>query len=1062
MKLFNTRFCLDILSIFGLYFFFVKLSDLFADTFANQEMIWFPSGFALAYMLIRGASSAVLIVCSAFVTHIVSGADIMPSIFRALGNTLEPLLGLALLRRINFDPRLVDIKSYYLLLIFGAGVASICAASLTILIWIVLNGLTLEEYGAWASSTWLSHTLGTMLLTPLILIFYYQRHGFTLKQRKLEFVLFLLSTLILERLSAFSLTQHWQTTQFESFWMFLLMIFTALRLGRHGVSIGLLIIVLSCGLRVESHHPIDLSYLDFWLHHMALVICSMTLAIALYEQRFTEKKFDSEAIKYKTLVNMLPDMVWLKDPQLNYLACNQAFELFLQNSCDNIIGKNDHALFERWLADHYRESDQRTLTMREPLFLQERVQHGEQGDERHLEVVKTPIFGTDGKLISLLGVARDVTDFVNTSNELKASEARAHAIIEATPVPMALSGDRGRILYVNPAFKRTFGYDLSDVQTLDDWWIRTIPDEVKRQETIGKWHALFSQADLGRSDAIDREISIQDNSSAMHQVLLTVSRVNRNDCLMVLFDITEHKRLRKNNSRFYRSIAASINEIYIFDAESLRFSFVNAGALANLGYSMTELKKITPLDIKPAYSLTDFNRLVEPLKRHEKPGQLFETVHQRKDGSLYDVEVHLQLFEPIDEPPYFLAIVLDITEMKQLEAKMSTLVDAVNAIIWSIDADLRIDYVSQQALQILGFDTTAIIGKPIISVLESDRFHEAERPVLLKAFQELLEKHVPIKNLEHRIKDANDQWKWMAVSMTPILDANHALQKIVGVVHDLSLQKRAEEQLRSLNSELDRRVRQEVFANRKKDLLLQQQNRMAALGEMIGNIAHQWRQPLNALAIILMDLEDAFAHGEATTESIRHSIDRSNELLSKMSSTIDDFRNFFKNDKTLEKTEISQVVTETLGLLEATLTLSHIQLHVTEKIPGITGYIHAGELSQAILCLINNAKDQIVKKQMVQGLIYVEIDTDDNWCIIRVEDNGGGIAEHDWPKLFDPYFTTKPQGSGLGLYITKLTVEQSMHGRVLVENTDLGARFSLFLPKHPNMELFRWTEPNNP
>lgn len=1044
----NPKTAIFSVTAFCSYLILAQLSLRIGGSFGDHSVIWLPSGFYLAFILLRGVRFVPLLSVAAFLVELEQGNGIASSLLNASSEQLQVLLTVALLRRTAFDARLGNIKSYYLLLASSVTASFLCGALVASLHWLVEARIAEGEYGAVVTGGVMGEVLGIMLITPLMLIFYINQQGFTLQRRKSEFVLFLLAAFSFEQLTLFGQGNYLQTLQLGNFWMFLWMIFTALRLGRHGVAIGLVVIFGSCWWRYDTQNFDESAYLDFWLHHISLNICSMTLAIALYEQRHLARQFDSETIKYETLVNTLPDMVWLKDTQLNYLACNQAFEQFLGVSQDHIIGKNSDALFAEDIAERCLRSDREALDATDPLTTRLSLPLNSQSPQRYLEIVKTPIRETDGLATSLLCVAKDITDIVTAEKGLKASEARAHAIIEATPVPMVLNDDRGNLLYLNPAFTKTFGYTLTDLNKLEDLWSLTYPDDEGRKKRRERGVPHPGRDEFGRFEMKNCEVPIRDKYGHMQCALATASCVDPHTQMVTLFDITEHKRLRTDRSRLYRSVASTANEIYIIDAEKLHFSFVNKGALNNLGYTMAELKKMTPLDLMVTYTATEFDSLLERLKRREKNGQLFETVHQRKDGSLYNVKVYLQLFAHGDEAPYFLAIVLDISEKKQLEAKMSTVVDAINAVIWSVDADLRINYVSQQAeQQLLSMGNQELIGKGLIQIMHSDLFHDEERAMLLDVIQTLIAKHIPVKNLECRVRNRAGRWKWMAVSLTPILDANAKLQQIVGVMHDLSLQKHAEEQLRNLNMELDKRVNQEVAENRKKDLLLQQQNKMAAMGEMIGNIAHQWRQPLNALAIILMDLEDAFAHGEATTESIHHSVQHSYELLSKMSRTIDDFRNFFKNDKELAKIQVSEVVTESVRLLESTLTHHQIQLTLAIKQQQVMAYIYSGELSQAVLCLINNAKDQLVRNQIPQGRIRVEIDADQDWAIIRISDNGGGIAEQDWPKLFDPYFTTKAEGTGLGLYITKLTVEQSMHGKITVENIEQGARFSLFLPK---------------
>ncbi|MEJ5361888.1 MAG: PAS domain S-box protein [Spirochaetota bacterium] len=131
-------------------------------------------------------------------------------------------------------------------------------------------------------------------------------------------------------------------------------------------------------------------------------------------------------------------------------------------------------------------------------------------------------------------------------------------------------------------------------------------------------------------------------------------------------DITEQKRTLREIQRYKLIVEQSLNEIYIFDAKTLTFTYANCAVINNLGYSLEELKRMTPVDIKPKFTLQQFQLLLKPLREDTEDSLVFETVHRRKDGSTYDVEVHVQLVK-IDSEEYFVAIVLDITERKHIE-----------------------------------------------------------------------------------------------------------------------------------------------------------------------------------------------------------------------------------------------------------------------------------------------------------------------------------------------------------------------------------------------------------
>ncbi|MEI7842781.1 MAG: HAMP domain-containing sensor histidine kinase [Gallionellaceae bacterium] len=264
-------------------------------------------------------------------------------------------------------------------------------------------------------------------------------------------------------------------------------------------------------------------------------------------------------------------------------------------------------------------------------------------------------------------------------------------------------------------------------------------------------------------------------------------------------------------------------------------------------------------------------------------------------------------------------------------------------------------------------------------------------------------------------------------------------------MHDIHAQKQMEEELLQLNRDLDSRVQEEIQKNKDKDLLLERQSRLASMGEMIGNIAHQWRQPINSLGLILSDLEDASLYGECDLAYIQSAVGKSKKVIQKMSSTIDDFRHFFRNDKSRGVFSLRQVTDECLNLVGASIKNSNINIVVRgEHEVLVNGY--ANEYSQALLNILINARDAIVEGKIAAGEIVIEMGEDGDEGVLAVTDNGGGIAPEIIHKIFEPHFTTKAQGVGIGLYMTIVSIEKNMNGRIAVENTATGAKFSVYLP----------------
>jgi len=272
------------------------------------------------------------------------------------------------------------------------------------------------------------------------------------------------------------------------------------------------------------------------------------------------------------------------------------------------------------------------------------------------------------------------------------------------------------------------------------------------------------------------------------------------------------------------------------------------------------------------------------------------------------------------------------------------------------------------------------------------------------------------------------------------------------VVEEITKRKRAEEALaekqlllEETNQYLEQRVAESVLDSRKKDQILIQQGRQAAMGEMIGNIAHQWRQPLNTLGLIVQELLMTYGHDEFYKESLEANVKKAMGLISHMSKTIEDFRNYFRPEKEKTLFNINEAVATTLSLIEPSFKNLDIDIEVIEKdVTDFNGY--ANEYSQVLLNILLNSKDAYAESGTVkQRVIVITIFKENNRSVVSVADNAGGIPEEIIDKIFDPYFSTKgpDKGTGIGLFMAKTIIERNMGGRLTARNTADGAEFRI-------------------
>lgn len=239
-------------------------------------------------------------------------------------------------------------------------------------------------------------------------------------------------------------------------------------------------------------------------------------------------------------------------------------------------------------------------------------------------------------------------------------------------------------------------------------------------------------------------------------------------------------------------------------------------------------------------------------------------------------------------------------------------------------------------------------------------------------------------------------------------------------------------ELQQLNYDLEQKVLYEVEQSRQKDQIMFRQSRLASMGEMIGNIAHQWRQPLNAIVLILQSFQMKRLAGlELSDEFINKQVEEGNALASMMSRTIDDFRNFFKPNKTEEIFSLKASVHQSVKLIEEYYAKAGIKIFINcAKDINIGGY--PNEFSQVMMNLFSNAKDALEERRVEKKYIEVLITQEQNNASISVIDNGGGITEAVQERMFEPYFTTKHKasGTGIGLYMSKQIIEKQMDGTI--------------------------------
>lgn len=293
---------------------------------------------------------------------------------------------------------------------------------------------------------------------------------------------------------------------------------------------------------------------------------------------------------------------------------------------------------------------------------------------------------------------------------------------------------------------------------------------------------------------------------------------------------------------------------------------------------------------------------------------------------------------------------------------------------------------------------------------------------------------------------------------------NSDMQMIKSLNDTLELKVKAKtKELSHLNDTLKQKVLEEVEKNRKKDKQIIQQSRYAALGEMIGNIAHQWRQPLSAISTTSSAMKLEMQVGVASSEDIMKAFDNIMHYVNFLNQTIEDFRGFFRQDLKQEEFNMLDSLENTLKIIFAAYKDNNIKIVTNFIAKELLVMGSSSELSQVFINILNNAKDIMLEKNVEDKKIYILSKSNENTHEIRIFDNGGGVNEAIIEKIFDPYFTTKhkSQGTGIGLYMSKEIIEKKFNGTLSVLNKEInihhelfkGACFQIKIPKANSLNI---------
>lgn len=580
-------------------------------------------------------------------------------------------------------------------------------------------------------------------------------------------------------------------------------------------------------------------------------------------------------------------------------------------------------------------------------------------------------------------------------------------------------------IYFSTRWKNMLGYDDAEIGSdFDEFTSRVHPDDmkvvmaavdrhVKKAEPYeitfrmkhkdGRWIWILSRGQLVEFDDQDRPLRMV----GVHN------------------DITLRKqletRLRQSQRRFELFMENTPALISIKGSDD-KILYANSAMRDWVGKQEIIGRFID--EVLPAEQMAKIHELTQRVLKQRYVETQF--TFTRKDGVERILRAHAFLMPGEHDSPSVGSIILDVTNQTQAESELHKLRNVIdNATVSIVITDLggNIEYINPYGCKISGYAYEDAIGQNT-NVFRSGQTSDEEYAKLWATIRN----GQTWNGTFHNVKK-NGELYWESATIAPIKDHFGNITNYIGIKQEISEAMRLREKLQE-----------------NEDLMIIQ-SRHAAMGEMIGMIAHQWRQPITVIAMGANNILADVAMEELDPAGCKEQAQAIVKQTMHLSKTIDDFRNFFRPDREKEMIDVCRAFQEALGIVEAGLKSNGIKLTVVcdESIELLT---YSRELMQVFINILNNSKEALVEHRDADRYIKVNIRQEEAVAVVQIADNGGGIGEEHIDSIFDPYFSTKSEknGTGLGLYMCKTIVMKHLGGSIGASSDSVGAVFTIKIP----------------
>ncbi len=711
------------------------------------------------------------------------------------------------------------------------------------------------------------------------------------------------------------------------------------------------------------------------------------------------------------------------------------------------VAENTLDFLVHWLVEHILESD------RAMAYTVLAIQEGN-NTEKAKAIAVEKMGGFTRKMIDIvmgiykvlsqntLQLMRELSIHSKMEDALKEKENFLRTIVDEMPDALALKNENGEFVFANK--KMAQFYNTTSEGILGKSYV-DLGVPLEESEAILKNSLAVMQKGEGEVVYENR----RDISSGKTRFFKSIkkpivdSEGNRS-LLVIAHDVTEENLVREelqHQKGFLEALVQTIPDLIWLKDPDGRYLACNHRFELFFGAKESEIVG------KSDYDFVD-KELADMFRENDLKAMKNGCPTVNEEWITYGSDGHRELLKTTKTPMWdehggligVLGIAHDITEQRRNEERLLFALSGSSDGLWDWNMQTDEVYYSPRWLEMLGYEANEL---PFTLDTWGRLVHEDDKEETLKRVEEYINGRSDKFETEFRMRHKNGEWKYiLSRAKIPTHEDGSFKQplRLVGTHVDITQAKQQQRALDDMNKSLALRVEEEVNARIKSEQMAIQHAKMAEMGSMVEAITHQWKQPLNILSLGI-DIAEEEPKNEANLAMMR-------EQIRFMSQIVTDFRNFFKPNTVLEHFQPCESIVKVKEMFKGSFEKQNLQITVHPH-EHFTVVGHEGEFMQVLINLFNNAKDELIKQQRDDGKVDCYISKDDRCGVLRIRDNAGGIPESllSEGKLFESRISTKgKEGSGIGLMIAKIVIEQKFHGKIWAHNVDVGAEFVIEFP----------------